>query len=183
MKHMMLVLLVAGWIGCSDDSSTTDSKPTVDQQVADSLTTTDTGVADHSVADHSIADQAPVLDRGPVALEDTCPPTGPPVTADVTLSGTTSVKYPTSICSSTPYAKVVALTLTQQRKVQLTVTSPASLTVLAVWDTCTTSKGCKAGEAKSGMVYEVTRDPGTYYIIAGTSSPNTLSLQIKLLAP
>lgn len=122
---------------------------------------------------------------GAPAFSDTCPPAGAPVTADITLSGSTSAQNISLSCGGggKPYAQAVTLKLTQQRKVQLKVTSSASLTTLGVWDNCSTFKGCKAGDATSGMTYEVTRDAGTYMILVGTSSATTFSAEIKLLAP
>jgi len=180
MRTLYLFVVALVVLGCSDDSSNPDS--TAPDLLARDAIVDQGPAADQSVNDQQLADQNTTPDAtGLPVFEDSCPPTGVAVTGNITLAGTTKVAYPTSICSSTPYAQVVALQLTQQHMVQLNVTSAATLTILAVWDDCTTFKGCKAGEAKTGMTYEVTRDPGTHYVIVGTNSPQSFSLEIKLL--
>ena len=174
----LLCLLVAALAACSDDSSPADTFLS-DLLVADGIVD-QAPALDQSVADQQPPDQQATPDTtSQPAFEDACPPTGLAVTGNITLSGTTSAVYPTSICGSTPYAQVVALQLTQQHQVQLNATSSANLTILAV---CTTAMGCKAGDAKtSPMTYVVTRDAGTYYVIVGTNSPQSFTLEIKLL--
>lgn len=190
---MLMLLLLA--TACSDDTSepahdtglTPDIWTGTDMSFPDGPLVDSPGQQDGQAGQDTGQDTGGKVDAatGAPAFSDTCPPTGAPVTADITLSGSTSAQNISLSCGGggKPYAQAVTLKLTQKRKVQLKVTSSASLTTLGIWDNCSTFKGCKAGDAKSGMTYEVTRDAGTYMILVGTSAAATFSAEIKLLAP
>jgi hypothetical protein len=185
---LLAALLLA--VGCSDDSETPDPDTgVVDLQtgdmpwLAEGIWYQDSGQGDLPLQGDGTVQQD--IPAGSPTLQDTCPPSGAPITSDITLSGTTSAQNIAVSCSSggNPYGQAVALHLSQQMKVQVTVTSDASLTILGVWPDCTTWTGCKAGDASSGMTYEVTRDAGTHYILVGTSSPTSFTLAVALVAP
>lgn len=197
-RTMFAIALLLAAVGCSDD----DTGPLPDTGVtADSFTTADLNLSDASLSDgparpdgpgpgtdgQGAQDQGGQADSpaGAPAFQDDCPPTSAPVKADITLNGQTSAKKINLNCGGggKPFGQAVALELTQKKKVQLTVTSNASLTSLGVWADCSTFKGCKAGDASSGMTYEVDRDPGTHYILVGTSTAASFTLEIKLLNP
>lgn len=189
MRLFAIAICLSLLSGCSDDSSpgNPDGPSSGTEMGSGDTGSGDAGSDDVGGGDLSRdgfpSDAALDQASGPT-FQDTCPPTSAPITSDTTLKSTTSAKNLGVLCSAgTPYAQVAALKLTKKTKVSLTVESSSSLTTLAVRPDCTTFKGCKAGDAKSGMTYEVERDAGTHYIFVGTNDPLAFKLDIKLLSP
>ncbi|MCC6747494.1 MAG: hypothetical protein IT371_07540 [Deltaproteobacteria bacterium] len=121
---------------------------------------------------------------GPAGMDDVCPPTKAFVTADATLQGSTSKQDISSVCQAGKmYTQVVVVRLTERKKLELKLTSTATMAELSVRPDCKTFKGCSGGEPKNGLKHTATRDPGDHYVVVGTGKPADYSLEIKLSPP